>query len=149
MVTGLGTPVANELVPDLALYPGGTVTNPATTVSLAASTSAPQYSQPITFAATVDKTDPGVAPPAGTVTFMDGGTVIGTATLSRGMAFFTDSSLALGSHTITAVYGGDATFAASTSAPLAEIVGPLATVTSLSDSASSITYGSRRPSRPP
>ncbi len=141
MVTGLGSSVANRLVPDLALYPAGTVTSPATTVSLAASTNAPQYSQSITFAATVSDTDTGVVPPAGTVTFKDGGTVIGTATLTRGMALFTDSSLALGSHTITAVYGGNGTFTGSTSSLLPEVVIPLATVTSLSDSARSITYG--------
>ena len=121
--------------------PAGTVTNPATTVSLAASTDATQYSQPITFAATVDKIDPGVAPPTGTVTFMDGSTAIGTRTLSARHGLFTDSSLAVGSHTITAVYGGDATFTGSTSAALAEVVTPLATITSLSDSARSITYG--------
>ena len=141
LVTGLGSPIANKLMPDLALYPTGTVTNPATTVSLAASTYAPQYSQPITFAATVGETDMGAAPPTGTVTFKDGGTVIGTGTLSRGMALFTDSSLALGSHTITAVYGGDATFTGSTSSSLIEVVTPVATMTSLSDSARSITYG--------
>jgi autotransporter-associated beta strand protein len=141
MVTGLGSPVANQLVPDLALYPAGTVTSPATTVSLAVSTGAPQYSVPITFAATVSDSNAGVAPPAGTVTFEDGGTAIGTATLARGMAFFTDSSLALGSHTITAVYGGDATFTGSTSGPLSEVVAPLATITSLSAAARAITYG--------
>ena len=50
--------------------------------------------------------------------------------LFRGMALFTDSSLALGSHTITAVYGGDATFTGSTSSPLAEVVAALATTIS-------------------
>ncbi len=141
MVTGLGSAAANELVPDLALYPAGTVTSPATTVSLTASTNAPQYSQPLTFAATVSDTDTGVAPPAGTVALKDGGTVIGIATLARGMAVFTDSSLALGSHTITAVYVGNGTFTGSTSSLLPEVVTPLATATSLSDSARSITYG--------
>ncbi|MGA2619758.1 MAG: Ig-like domain repeat protein [Thermoguttaceae bacterium] len=141
LVTGLGTPLANKLVPDLALYPGGSVTNPATTVSLTASTNATQYTQPITFDATVDKIDPGVAPPTGTVTFMDGSTAMGAATLSRGMALFTYSTLALGSHTITAVYGGDATFTAASSATVAEAVAQLATTTSVGDSAGSITYG--------
>ena len=141
MVTGLGTPIADKLVPDLALNPSGTLTSPATTVSLTASTNAAQYSQPITFSVTVDKTDPGVAPPTGTVTFLDGGTTIDTATLVRGMALFTDSSLALGSHSIAAVYGGDATFSGSTSSAVVEIVSPLATITSLSASASSSTYG--------
>ena len=63
MVTGLGSPIANQLVPDLALYPAGRVSNPATTVSLAASTNAPQYSQPITFDVTVGESNVGALRP--------------------------------------------------------------------------------------
>jgi len=45
------------------------------------------------------------APPV-SVTFYDGSTSIGTATLSGGTASFSTSSLTAGSHNITAVYGG-------------------------------------------
>jgi autotransporter-associated beta strand protein len=123
LVTGLGSPVANKLVPDLASYPpSATVGNPATTVTLAVSSNAATYGQPVAFAATVDGTAAGMPAPTGTVTFMDGGTALGTATLLRGMAFFTAPSLAAGSDTITAVYGGSSTFTGSTSIPLAVIV---------------------------
>lgn len=55
--------------------------------------------------------------PAGTVSFLDGNTVIGTETLVNGSARFTTSSLAAGSHTLSANYLGDATTSASDSSP--------------------------------
>jgi hypothetical protein len=58
----------------------------------------------------------------GTVTFLDGVTTIGTAALSGGTASFTTSTLTVGSHSITASYGGDASFAASVSGVLTQIV---------------------------
>jgi hypothetical protein len=56
------------------------------------------------------------------VTFLDGGTAIGTATLAGGIASFTTSSLTAGTHSITATYAGNATFAASTSPALAQAI---------------------------
>jgi len=60
--------------------------------------------------------------PTGTVTFFDGGMQIGTGTLAAGTATFTTSSLAVGSHSITAKYGGDPNNVASTSAALTQTV---------------------------
>src|SRR5260370_22992740 len=48
------------------------------------------------------------------VTFLDGGSSIGTATVRGGVAAFTSSALALGSHTITTSYAGDGKFNGST-----------------------------------
>jgi N-acetylneuraminic acid mutarotase len=46
--------------------------------------------------------------PSGTVTFLDGGTSFGTATLdSSGKASFTEQNPASGTHSFTASYGGD------------------------------------------
>ncbi len=62
----------------------------------------------------------GVAGPAptGTVTFLNGTTTIGSATLdANGVASLTPN-LATGSYTITAQYGGDATHSPSTSEPI-------------------------------
>jgi hypothetical protein len=56
----------------------------------------------VTFTAEVS----GVSPP-GTVTFMDKGTPIGTAPVSNGTAVLTVTTLAAGSHSITAVHSGD------------------------------------------
>src|SRR5262249_35467639 len=62
--------------------------------------------------------------PSGQVTFFDGAVSLGTATLvqSKGSmrATFSTSALTTGFHLLTAQYLGNATFAASTSSPLAE-----------------------------
>jgi len=66
----------------------------------------------------------GSGTPTGTVTFKDGGTAVGTGNVgASGIATFTTAALSSGSHTITAVYGGDSIFAGSTSAPLVQQVG--------------------------
>jgi hypothetical protein len=56
------------------------------------------------------------------VTFDDGTTALGTATLSGGTASFTIATLSVGTHSITAVYGGDGDFTAGTSAALKQVV---------------------------
>jgi hypothetical protein len=61
--------------------------------------------------------------PSGSVTLKDGSQLLGTATLVNGVAIFTTSSLAMGSHQITAVYSGNLNFGASTSAPYTQVVG--------------------------
>jgi hypothetical protein len=53
---------------------------------------------------------PGSGTPTGTVTFYDGTKAIGTATLVNGLAKFTISTLARGTHSITAVYNGEPRF---------------------------------------
>jgi len=77
----------------------------------------------ITFTATV--TSP-IGPPAGTVTFLDGTTVLGSTALVAGTASstatFTTSSLTAGTHTITSAVVANATYLASTSAPLPQVV---------------------------
>jgi hypothetical protein len=58
----------------------------------------------------------------GTVTFSDDGSPIGTATLdASGAATITPWSLAAGAHTITASYGGDNNFSASTGTATVEV----------------------------
>ena len=61
------------------------------------------------------------------MTFKDGATTLGTGTLSGGVATFATSALAIGSHTITAVYGGDTNFTTSTSSSLTQTVNQGAT----------------------
>ncbi len=53
--------------------------------------------------------------PTGSVTFMDGSGTLGTVALSGVSATYTTSTLAPGTHTLTAVYSGDATYGKSTS----------------------------------
>ncbi|WP_207220062.1 Ig-like domain repeat protein, partial [Emticicia agri] len=61
----------------------------------------------------------------GTITFKDGSTTIGTATLSSGVGRFNTSLLAVGMHNVTAEYGGDGSNAASTSSAVSEVVNAL------------------------
>lgn len=69
----------------------------------------------ISLSATVTPAS-GTAVPAGTVTFLDGSTALGSQNLSAsGVGTFSTSSLAVGIHTITAQYSGNANFKASTS----------------------------------
>jgi sugar lactone lactonase YvrE len=56
----------------------------------------------------------------GTVQFLDGTTVLGTGTLSNGLASLATSALTQGTHSITAVYGGDSADAGSTSGALSQ-----------------------------
>jgi hypothetical protein len=60
--------------------------------------------------------------PTGTVSFLDGTAVLGSGTLTNGTVIFTTSSLAVGSHSITAVYSGDGNFTSFTSTPLIESI---------------------------
>ncbi len=104
-------------------------TSPATTVnvakaagsvSLTSSINPASTGQAVTFTAVTN------AGATGSITFLDGTTVIGTGAINAaGIATFTTSSLAIGSHSITASYAGDTNFTASTSAALNEIVGKI------------------------
>ena len=81
---------------------------------------------PVTFTATVTGQ---FAPPTGTVTFLNGSSVIGTATLAASgsitsVATFTTSALPVGTDQITASYGSTLNFQASTSSPFAETITP-------------------------
>ena len=112
--------------------------NPAgTSTAVVASPSPSVYGQSVTFTATVTAVAPGAGTPTGTVTFMDGSVSLGIGTLGNtGMATYTTSALAVGAHSITAVYGGDGNFSGSPSSVLAEAVtqdGSTAVVTSPTD----------------
>ena len=84
--------------------------------------------QAVTFTATIAPVSPGSGVPTGTVTVDDGSTLLGTVTLTNGTASFTTSSLAVGSHSIKAVYAGDTNFKTSTSAVLNQVVKSLSNV---------------------
>ena len=108
-----------------------TVTQASSTITLASSSSSSVFGQGVGFTATVSPQYGGT--PTGTVTFLDNGSSIGTATVNTGSAMFTATSLAAGSsHTITAVYGGSSDIAASpTSAAQTETVSRATTTTTV------------------
>jgi hypothetical protein len=99
--------------------------------------------QAITLTSTVTST--GGTPPNGEiVTFYNGLNVLGTAALTGGMASLTTSSLSAGIHTISAAYLGDASFTASTSPALQQVVdtkSQSATATALTSSLNPSLYG--------
>jgi len=110
-----------------------------TTTTLIPSANPANQGAPVTFTATVATA--GTHPPTGTVTFKDGSTALGMGTLNGSlMATLTTSALAGGSHSITAVYGGDANNAGSTSSALPEAI-VATTTTALTASANSIPSG--------
>src|SRR5439155_362923 len=97
--------------------------------------------QAVTFTATVQPAT-GSGTPTGTVTFNDGAIVLGPGSLNGGTATFTTSGLGAGVHSITAVYGGDASFASSTSPVLMQTVNRAASSTSVASSNNPSIFGS-------
>jgi YVTN family beta-propeller protein len=95
-----------------------TVINGATNTTTTTLTSNPNPSTQnasVTFTATVGTSGANV--PTGTVIFMDGSITLGTTSLNgSGVATYSTSTLTASQHSITAVYGGDANDAGSTSA---------------------------------
>jgi hypothetical protein len=97
-------------------------TAPATTTPVA-STTAPTVSaasttvgQQVTFTAAVSGPSRNATVPTGSVTFKNGTTTLGTGMLDgTGKATLSTSTLAVGSYSVTAVYGGNANFNSSTS----------------------------------
>jgi FtsP/CotA-like multicopper oxidase with cupredoxin domain len=88
------------------------------TTALSASTTEPTPGQSVTLTATVASTG-STTTPTGTVTFAAGTTTLGTGTLnSSGVATLSTTALASGADAVTAAYGGDTVFAASTSSAL-------------------------------
>ena len=109
------------------------------TTTLISSSSTSSFGQSVTFTATVS----GVAGTAtGTVTFKDGSTTLGTGTLdSNGQATLMTSALSVGSHSVTAEYGGDSTYNVSTSSALTQTVSKMSTSTVLASSLNPAVYG--------
>ncbi len=102
----------------------------ATSTTVASSVNPSNFGQSVMFTALV--TASGSGTPTGTVTFKDGTTTLGSAALNGARATFTVSTLAAGSHPITAVYGGDADFSGSTSSALSQTVNAVSGATSVS-----------------
>ncbi|MGA3328150.1 MAG: Ig-like domain-containing protein, partial [Terriglobia bacterium] len=135
----------------VALVAGGPLayggTAPSTT-TLSSLLNPSTYGTYAMFQATVTNTFPcvgwggrGVCPtPTGQVSFYNGGTLFATGTLSNGGTAVGTSALTVGSHSITATYGGDSNYASSTSNTVTQTVNK-ATPTITWSNPSAITYG--------
>src|SRR5262249_7942799 len=99
-----------------------TVQKAATTTALVSSAASPAADQSVTSPATVLPVAPAPGTPPGTVTFFDGTGALGAAVLRGGQASLTPAALSAGGHAITAVFGGDGNFTASTSPALTQMV---------------------------
>jgi uncharacterized protein (DUF2141 family) len=93
-----------------------------TTTGLASSPNPSNFGQSVTFTATVTSQGFKIRP-TGTVSFFDGKTKLGSSNVnSSGVAVLVISTLAIGTHSITAVYNGDTNFGSSTSPALNQVV---------------------------
>ncbi|HJZ37769.1 MAG TPA: Ig-like domain repeat protein [Solirubrobacterales bacterium] len=98
------------------------VAKATTEVTLTSSLNPAPFGSSGTLKAHVAAVAPGAGTPAGTVTFREGETVLGTVQLSGGNASLSLKSLAPGEHAITAAYSGDANDKASEAAPVKQAV---------------------------
>jgi sugar lactone lactonase YvrE len=142
-------PVANTLPPGSytvsITYSGDSnysVSSSATTISLTvvgltanivliSSSNPAQPGSSVTFTATLAATS---GTPTGSVSFYDGATTLGKAPLSGASASYTTASLAVGTHSITAIYSGDTNFSPATSTALQESVGKVGATVALASS---------------
>lgn len=112
--------VANIMSQDVSvlLATGGIA---STTTTLASAPNPSVFGSSVTLTASVAAAA-GCAAPAGTVTFKDGATVLGSAPLTGGQASLSISALTAGSHALSAAYSGDAWSSASMSATVQHTV---------------------------
>jgi hypothetical protein len=89
----------------------------------------------VTFTATIS------SGPTGTITFYDSGTSIGTGTISGTTATFTTTTLAVGTHAITAGWAGNTNYSAVKSSAITQTVSKVTPTLSVASSSTPSTYG--------
>jgi hypothetical protein len=118
----LDTNTITRPVPECGADRTGACRTPTVTAISSSSADPSVDGQPVTLTATVAASRP-VGAVTGQVTFMDGATRLGAAALNDAQqASFTTSTLAVGDHSITGVYSGNANFGPSTSHPFFQTV---------------------------
>ncbi len=119
----------------------GTPSAQDTTARLTASATKATAGQTVTLTGSVTAGD---GTPDGTLSFLDGSNSLGTATLAKGTATITTSSLSAGAHSLIVQYQGSSAYNASISPPLPITVTAAAkasTTTALSASSASVDPG--------
>jgi len=137
--------------PIVALYQGDTnffssqsvsytenITQGTTTIAVSASPNQPQFSQNVTFTATIQSAGGNTA--TGIVAFYEGATFLGSVSVANNSAVFSIATLVLGPHTISAQYSGDNNYLNS-SGTISVSVTKSATTTTVSSSLATSTYG--------
>ncbi len=122
-----------------------TVNKSATTTKLSSTPNPSVFGQGIILNLVVAASGGGAGTPSGLVTIHDGTTNLGTVTVDgAGKATLPVSLLAVGSHNISASYGGDANFNASSATGAAgvnQVVNQGSTVTTISSSENPAVFG--------
>jgi len=111
-----------------------------TATMLTATPTTTAYSAAVKLTATVTPSTSGYTAITGSVTFKDGATTLGTATIAGGKAVYS-TSLSVGTHSISVVYGGSTVYSGSTSAPATITINKENTTTSLTTSGASAAFG--------
>jgi hypothetical protein len=107
-----------------------------TTLTLSSSSMTPALNSPVTLTANVSNSSA-----TGTVSFFDGGKLLGSTAVNNGIAVIATSSLPVGARSITATYSGDSKYPAATSSALAVDVTFSTTVTAQAVHAVSGNFG--------
>lgn len=111
-----------NLQPSTAVF-GETVDGVVSSTNLTATPNPAYQNQEVILTATLALS--GSQTPAGSLTFYDGATSLGTAALSNaGQAVLSSTMLAPGSHSLTATFNGTGPFLSSTSKPILETILP-------------------------
>jgi hypothetical protein len=147
-----GLPVGSQSI--TAVYSGDASDAPSTSsvlnqvvnpynpnTALTVSNTSPVFGQKVTLKATVSVLPPGTGPATGSVTFYEGTTAVGTATLAGGVATLLAALPTVGPGSVTAVYSGNTNDATSTSTGVNVSVGLDTTKTSLTAAPATVVVG--------
>jgi Bacterial Ig-like domain (group 3) len=118
----------------------------ATTTTLSSTANPSLGGQAATLTAAVAPLTPASRQPSGSLTFRDGGTVLGRTDVASGSGSLSVSLVSAGAHDLTVAYSGDADFQESTSTTFALQVlevaaGPTATATTLTIGPNPVSFG--------
>jgi hypothetical protein len=130
---------SNYLTSTGALNQALTVGKGTAAATVTSSMPSSNYGQSVTFTANVTGPD---ATPTGMVTFFDGATSIGSATLDgSGNATISTSLLTAGTHSITVQYAGDSNFSAVTSTAITQTVATVSATLTATSTVNPSTFG--------
>jgi len=116
-------PAAGNYTVTLTAAANVTVTQASSATLLTTSTSTPYQAVGATLTATASDSSTGsTGSPTGTVSFYDGTTLLGTSSITAGVAMLSTAAFPIGVSSVTAVYSGDTDFAGSTSSGVSETV---------------------------
>ncbi len=107
---------ATDVMTETGYGPALFIGQGGSSLALTSSASLIDFGASTTLIATITPGLAGRPPATGSISFYDGTTLLGTSSLSSGAATYSPASLAVGTHTVTAVYAGDTNYNPVTSA---------------------------------